>query len=94
MSKIKCLRCKSSISKKDIKKENFQFWLCPKCKKKNYKYKSWGYTAVGGHSKKYMVRKESRDLKGNLGIIQKEKDGWTHEVLDDEGKVIHPKHKK
>jgi hypothetical protein len=94
MAERMCLRCNSVILDSDICEDNVEFWVCPKCEKKNYKYKSWGYIAVGGSSKKYMVRKKSRDLCGNVSIIQKEKDGWTHEVIDDEGKVIHEKHKK
>lgn len=40
------------------------------------------------------IRKETRDLRRHKIIIQKEKNGWTHEVIDDEGKIVHPKYKK
>lgn len=94
MSERKCLRCNSIIFENDIKEENAEFWICPKCNKKTYKYTSWGYLAAGEHSKKFMIRKESRDLRGNISIIQKEKNNWTHEVIDDEGNAVHKKHKK
>ena len=94
MKKLKCLLCDSLIEDKNIKERTVEYWRCPKCKRKNYNYTSWGYTAIGGHTKKFMIRKESRDLRGNKSIIQREKDGWTHEVIDDEGKTIHEKHTK
>ena len=98
MVERKCLKCHTSISEQEIKEENIEYWICPKCEKKNYKYSTKSWLGTGRFEGERIIkkdfRKETRDLRGNKSILQREKEGWTHEVVNDEGKVIHEKHKK
>jgi ribosomal protein L37AE/L43A len=58
-----CVNCKSAIDDKYVSEENIEFWICPNCKKKSYKYETTGWVGVGKSIKRSLIRKESRDLR-------------------------------
>jgi hypothetical protein len=100
-----CSKCGKKIPDSELTPTP-NYWDChnPDCRHRNYKHvsKSWlclGDTFREGKPSKKDIEneaivKECVDTIGNISIIRREKEGYTHEVLDKDGSVICQKHKK